>query len=98
MVAIDTTQPQTEGTASNQRLNAYGRKEALRQWVKRTQEMLAYRSKQGLVFRRLWNLMRTERLAEVALEHVLSNEGASTPGVDGITKSHHTVHKVPFSG
>lgn len=86
MVAIDTTQPQTEGTTSNQRLNAYGRKEALRQWAKRTQEMLAYRSKQGLVFRRLWNLMRTKRLAEVALEHVLSNEGASTPGVDGITK------------
>lgn len=62
------------------------RAEALQQWVKRTQVMLAYRSKLGRSFSQLYNLMRTKRLVEVALDNVLENTGAQTAGVDGITK------------
>ena len=62
------------------------RMQALYQWTKRTQEVLAHRSIQGLSFHRLYNLMRTKRLVEVSLDKVLRNKGAMTPGVDGITK------------
>lgn len=58
----------------------------LRQWTKRVQETLAYRSVQGRTFSRLFNLMRTKRLAEAALDNVLENTGAKTAGVDGVTK------------
>lgn len=62
------------------------RQDALKQWVKRTQEILAYRSQKGLRFNRLYNLLRTKRLTEVALENVLQNDGAKTPGIDGVTR------------
>ncbi len=75
MVAIDTT-PTTLAA----------REQSLRQWIKRTQETLAYRSIQGRKFNRLFNLLRTRRLAEIALDNVLENTGAKTAGVDGVTR------------
>jgi hypothetical protein len=63
------------------------RMQYLYQWTKRTQETLAHRSLQKKTFNRLYNLMRTKRLVEVALDKVLSNEGAETGGVDGVTKA-----------
>jgi len=77
VVAIDTT-PQVAPTT---------RSEALERWIKRTQETLAYRSIQGRQFSRLFNLLRTKRLAEVALDNVLGNAGAKTAGVDGVTRN-----------
>jgi len=74
------TTPQTQPSMP------FTRQDALNQWVKRTQEILAYRSQQGLSFNRLYNLLRTKRLTEVAMERVLQNAGAKTPGVDGVTK------------
>lgn len=73
-------------TPESQPIQPLTRKDALAQWVKRTQEILAYRSQQGLTFDRLYNLLRTKRLTEVALESVLQNPGAKTPGIDGVTK------------
>lgn len=73
-------------TPNIQQIQPLTRKDALTQWVKRTQEILAYRSQQGLQFNRLYNLLRTKRLTEVALESVLQNDGAKTPGIDGVTK------------
>ena len=35
----------------------------------------------------MYNLMRTKRLVEVALDNVLHNKGAKTAGVDGVTKA-----------
>jgi group II intron reverse transcriptase/maturase len=64
------------------------RKLSLLKWVKRTQEVLAHRSLEGKTFSRLYRLLCTKRLIEVALDNVLDNAGANTPGVDGITKSH----------
>jgi RNA-directed DNA polymerase len=64
------------------------RKEGLQRWLKRTQEVLAHRSLQGHSFHRLFNLMRTKRLVELALDRVLRNDGAKTAGVDGKTKRH----------
>ncbi len=75
MVAIDTT---PSAPAS--------REQSLRQWIKRTQEVLAHRSIQGRKFNRLFNLLRTKRLVEVALDNVLANTGAKTAGVDGVTR------------
>jgi RNA-directed DNA polymerase len=77
VVAIDTT-PKVEPETQTQ---------ALRQWIKRTQEVLAYRSLQGRKFHRLYDLMRTKRLVAVALDNVLSNQGARTAGVDGVTRA-----------
>lgn len=62
------------------------RKASLQRWTKRTQEMLAFQSQQGGSFDRLYNLFRTKRLVEVALDSVLQNEGAVTAGVDGVTR------------
>ncbi len=78
VIAIPNTMPQEAAPMT--------RAEALQQWVKRTQVMLAYRSKLGRSFSQLYNLMRTKRLVEVALDNVLENTGAQTAGVDGITK------------
>lgn len=78
VIAIPNTTPQEAALMT--------RAEALQQWVKRTQVMLAYRSKLGRSFSQLYNLMRTKRLVEVALDNVLENTGAQTAGVDGITK------------
>ena len=77
VVAINTT-PQTAAPTT--------RAEALEQWMKRTQEILAYRSIRGQTFSQLYNLLRTKRLAEIALANVLRNAGARTAGVDGITR------------
>jgi group II intron reverse transcriptase/maturase len=62
------------------------RKTSLQRWTKRTQEVLAFRSQHGGSFDRLYNLFRTKRLVEVALDGVLQNEGAVTAGVDGVTR------------
>ncbi len=48
--------------------------------------MLAHRSLKRPTFSRLYNLIRTKRLIEVALDNVLENEGAKTAGVDGMTR------------
>jgi RNA-directed DNA polymerase len=76
VVAIDTT---TKDDAE--------RKVSLDLWIKRTQEVLAYRSLQGKPFHRLYNLFRTKRLIEIALARVLGNQGANTAGIDGVTKA-----------
>jgi RNA-directed DNA polymerase len=75
VVAIDTT----PGPETN-------RKASLGRWIKRTQEVLAFRANRGSSFHRLFNLVRTRRLVEIALDNVLTNEGARTAGVDGMTK------------
>ena len=75
VVAIDTT-PSSETD----------RQASLDRWIKRTQEVLAFRSQQGRSFHRLFNLLRTKRLVEIALTNVLKNAGARTAGVDGVTK------------
>lgn len=75
VVAIDTT-----SGAEDSREASLGR------WLKRTQEVLAYRSLQGRAFHRLYNLLRTKRLVEIALAHVLENEGSKTAGIDGVTR------------
>lgn len=48
--------------------------------------MLAYRSLQGCTFTKLFNLLRTRRLVEVAFDRVMQNEGARTAGVDGANR------------
>src|SRR5579863_9016068 len=63
------------------------REASLARWIKRTQEVLAFRSIHGLTFHRLYNLMRTKRLVEMALSNVLQNAGAKTAGIDGMTKA-----------
>jgi RNA-directed DNA polymerase len=60
--------------------------EAIHQWTKRTQEMLAHRAIKGLKFHRLYGLLRTKRLVWVALDKVLRSKGANTPGIDRVTK------------
>ncbi|MCB2160600.1 group II intron reverse transcriptase/maturase [bacterium] len=55
-------------------------------WLKRVQTMLAKRSVEGGSFNRVFNLLRTKRLARTAITHVLKNKGARTPGVDGKSK------------
>ena len=75
MVAIDTTPSQETD-----------RKASLDRWIKRTQEVLAFRSQQGRSFPRLYNLLLTKRLIEIALDTVLKNTGAKTAGVDGVTR------------
>jgi RNA-directed DNA polymerase len=55
-------------------------------WINRIQERLAQRSAQGQTFNRLYDLLRDKRLVRYALDQVLSNEGARTPGIDGMTK------------
>jgi len=55
-------------------------------WINRIQESLAQRSAQNQTFTRLYGLFRDKRLVRYALDLVLSNEGARTPGIDGMTK------------
>jgi retron-type reverse transcriptase len=55
-------------------------------WINRIQERLAQRSAQGQTFNRLYDLLRDKRLVRYALDQVLSNEGARTSGIDGMTK------------
>ena len=75
VVAINTT-PSNEGS----------RGKSLDRWITRTQAKLAYRSKSGKAFSKLRNLLVTKRVIDIALKHVLTNEGAKTAGVDGVTK------------
>lgn len=56
------------------------------EWLKRTQESLARRSADGHTFNRLYDLLRDKRLVRFALNNVLENGGAKTPGIDGVTK------------
>ncbi len=62
------------------------REASLGLWIKRVQEVLAHRSLTEQPFTRLYNLMRTKHLIEVALDRVLTNQGARTAGIDGVTK------------
>lgn len=80
MVAINTT-------PSDERVYTGTRADNLDAWLKRTQEVLAHRSLQGQSFRRLFNLMRTKRLVELALDKVLRNAGAKTAGIDGVNRA-----------
>lgn len=59
-------------------------------WLNRTQELLAFRSRQGKTFGRLSNLLRCRRLWDEAIEIVLSNKGAGTAGVDGKSAKHYS--------
>jgi group II intron reverse transcriptase/maturase len=59
---------------------------ATEEWLKRTQESLALRSADGHTFNRLYDLLRDKRLVRLALNNVLENGGAKTPGIDGVTK------------
>jgi len=52
-------------------------------WLKRIQTKLAIRSTHQETFSKIFGLMRTKRLARIALTNVLNNTGASTAGVDG---------------
>ena len=52
-------------------------------WLARIQELLTLRSKQGKSFSRISDLLRLRKLWFTALDKVLSNKGARTPGVDG---------------
>jgi RNA-directed DNA polymerase len=61
------------------------RADNLDRWLKQTQEALAHRSLHGHTFSRLFNLLRTKRLVELAAQRVLHNAGAKTAGVDGVT-------------
>jgi RNA-directed DNA polymerase len=56
--------------------------------VRRRQRQLYYRAKEDpeLRFTALYGLMLWQPWMEVALDRVLSNTGARTPGVDGVTK------------
>ncbi len=55
-------------------------------WLSRIQELLTLRSKQGKFFSRISGILRLRRLWYTALEKVLSNKGARTPGIDGMTR------------
>jgi len=55
-------------------------------WINRIQESLAQRSAQNQTFNQLYDLLRDKRLVRYALDRVLSNEGARTAGIDGMTK------------
>jgi hypothetical protein len=56
-------------------------------WLSRIQELLTLRSKQGKRFSRISGILKLRRLWYLALEKVLSNKGARTPGIDGKTSS-----------
>jgi len=62
------------------------RKSSLQKWITRTQSKLAFRSRQSKNFHQLRSLFLTKRLIDVAIENVLGNAGAKTPGIDGMTK------------
>jgi hypothetical protein len=47
---------------------------ALDLWINRTQTVLTQRSLNGHVFHRLFDLMRSKRLATLALTRVLANQ------------------------
>lgn len=51
--------------------------------------MLALRSKQGKLFSRLSNLLKSKQLWRIAVDKVLSNKGSRSPGVDGKTRNHY---------
>jgi RNA-directed DNA polymerase len=63
------------------------RADNLDRWLKQTQEALAHRSLHGHTFSRLFHLLRTKRLVELAAHNVLHNAGAKTAGVDGVTST-----------
>ncbi len=56
-------------------------------WLKRVQENLAKRSVENGSFSKVYGLLRTKRLARLAIAKVLKNKGARTPGVDGKSRS-----------
>jgi group II intron reverse transcriptase/maturase len=73
-------------TTPNAEVNFTGTRAGnLDRWLKQTQEALAHRSLHGHTFSRLFNLLRTKRLVELAAHNVLRNAGAKTAGVDGVT-------------
>jgi group II intron reverse transcriptase/maturase len=58
-------------------------------WVNNVQAKLALRSVKGGRFHKVYNLMKTKRLARIAIASVLSNRGARTPGIDGKSKENY---------
>lgn len=55
-------------------------------WIKRKQEILATQSQEGRIFGDLYDNLGNISFIWCAMENVLSNKGARTAGVDGITK------------
>jgi RNA-directed DNA polymerase len=60
--------------------------EVVPDWIKRKQEILATQSQEGRTFGDLYHNLGDISLIWCAMENVLSNKGARTAGVDGITK------------
>jgi group II intron reverse transcriptase/maturase len=55
-------------------------------WIKRKQELLARQSQEGKTFSNLYQHLCDTGLIWCAMENILSNKGARTAGIDGITK------------
>ena len=55
-------------------------------WIKRKQELLATQSQDGKTFSNLYPNLSNIGFIWSAMENILSNKGARTAGVDGITK------------
>ena len=55
-------------------------------WIKRKQEILATQSQEGQTFSHLYRYLGNPEYIRCAMENILSNKGARTAGVDGITK------------
>ena len=55
-------------------------------WIKRKQELLAMQSQEGKTFSNLYQNLCDTGFIWCAMENILSNKGARTAGMDGITK------------
>lgn len=55
-------------------------------WIKRKQELLAMQSQEGKPFSNLYQNLCDTGFIWCAMENILSNKGARTAGIDGITK------------
>ena len=55
-------------------------------WIKRKQEILAMQSQEGNTFGNLYQHLSNIGFVWCAMENILSNKGARTAGIDGITK------------
>lgn len=55
-------------------------------WIKRKQEILARQSQEGKTFNHLYPNLCNRGFIWCAMENILSNTGAKTAGIDGVTK------------
>jgi RNA-directed DNA polymerase len=62
-------------------------------WIKRKQEILAMQSQEGNTFENLYQHLSNIRFVWCAMENILSNKGARTAGIDGITKDDLKAHE-----